>query len=63
MKEFKKIDEKKFNKLLEKAPENSLLKSVLGGAVECSSTVAYANTTFYNNYYNRIKLPYYNLLG
>jgi hypothetical protein len=56
MKKFNKIDEKKFSKLLEKAPENSLLKSILGGATECSKTVAYANIAFYNytTYYNRI---------
>lgn len=63
MKNFKKIDKKKFNELLEKAPENSLLKSILGGAIECSPTVAYANTSFYNNYYNRIVLPYTNFVG
>lgn len=49
MKKFKKIDEQKFNKLLKEAPEDSLLKAVLGGeAMSCCKIHPYANTTFYN---------------
>jgi hypothetical protein len=57
MKKFEKVNQSKIEKLLNDAPEKSLLKSVLGGmGPTCSKDVAYANTTYVNMpYYNRIK--------
>lgn len=57
MKKFEKVNQSKIEKLLNDAPEKSLLKSVLGGMGPiCGNGVSYANTTYVNMpYYNKIK--------